>query len=489
MVDQTPIHMIGSVDECATPTPELHEVSRRVIDRHFEAAGVPQAASVACHRGHAVQTGLLVLAPSQHRSLLERICDSHAGSEDSLYCAEDAFSSKLLETGCVHWLDPRFNYGWTEYTSLHFPFLLDDPDHPRLSECVTRALGAVYGLRLSDSFPEPPTIDASVLPRRESPREEPPFLGAAAAPLSTPVALFLFARPDTTRRVFETIRQARPARLYLVADGPRTDRPEETERSRAARAICAHIDWPCDVRVNFSDANLGQKRRLETGLRWVFEHTDEAIILEDDCVPDPTFFPFCQDLLDRYRDEPQVLAITGSNFQYGLRPGHASYFFSRYPLIWGWSTWRRAWRLYDDAMSRWPAAREGPWLSDLLGDGDAVRYWSYVFDTAHRSGGSWDYAWTFACWQHGGLVASPRTNLVSNIGFGPEATHTRQHQCSYASLLTEPLESPLRHPARIQRDVEADAFTEDIVFSGNLRRMLDRVRARVGAGPPAPGTT
>src|SRR5262249_5875156 len=254
-----------------------------------------------------------------------------------------------------------------------------DPGHPRLSECIARALIAVYGLRFSDGSLELARFDAAAVPPRSadaSERYEPSARHrTAAAPLRAPVALFLFSRPDTTRLVFDAIRQARPARLYLVADGPREDRPEEAERCRVARALCARVDWPCEVHTQFSETNLGQRRRLESGLRWLFANVDEAIVLEDDCLPDPTFFPYCQDLLERYRDEPGVLAIAGSNSQYGLHAGTSSYFFSRYPLIWGWATWRRAWRLYDEAMSRWPAVRTTSWLSDLLGDGDAARYW------------------------------------------------------------------------------------------------------------------
>jgi hypothetical protein len=159
--------------------------------------------------------------------------------------------------------------------------------------------------------------------------------------VNTPIAFFIFNRPDTTARVFEAIRQAQPSKLLVVADGPRSTRPGEAEKCAATRAIIDQVDWECEVLTNYSDVNLGCRHRVSSGLDWVFEQVEEAIILEDDCLPHPTFFRFCEELLEWYRHDHRIVAISGDNFQNGHQSGEFSYYFSRYVHIWGWATWRR----------------------------------------------------------------------------------------------------------------------------------------------------
>jgi len=235
--------------------------------------------------------------------------------------------------------------------------------------------------------------------------------------------------------------------------------------------------------------NLQCRQRMSTGIDWVFEQVEEAIVLEDDTVPDPSFFWFCEELLGRYRDEPRVMSISGSDFRGDLKRADWSYRFSRYQLVWGWATWRRAWELNDRDMTEWPQLRDGGLLDRMFGDQRATEYWTHLFDRAHDGMDTWDYGWGLSCWRHGGLAAIPTTNLVSNLGFRSDATHTRVaegNESPFAALPTAPIELPLRHPEGVERDTAHDAFLEDVAYSGNLGRLFDRLRTVRRAREAAP---
>nr|MBA3765731.1 glycosyltransferase family 2 protein [Acidobacteriota bacterium] len=176
--------------------------------------------------------------------------------------------------------------------------------------------------------------------------------------MNVPVALIIFNRADTTARVLAEIAKARPSKLLVIADGPRADHPDDAEKCLAARAAIDRVNWDCEVLTNYSEVNLGCGARPSSGLDWVFENVAEAIILEDDCLPHPTFFPFCAELLERHRDDERVMMISGDNFQFGRKRTQYSYYFSRYTHTWGWATWRRAWRYFDREIKLWPALRE-----------------------------------------------------------------------------------------------------------------------------------
>ncbi len=293
------------------------------------------------------------------------------------------------------------------------------------------------------------------------------------APVRSPVALFMFRRPDTTARVLDAIREARPALLLVVADGPRPDRPDDATACAATRALIDGVDWPCEVRREFATENMGCRRRVASGLAWVFGQVPEAIILEDDCVPDQTFFRFCDELLERYRDDPRVAQITGANNQKGRRRGKHSYFFSRYNNVWGWASWRRAFDLYDVDMRRWPELRDSGWLADMLGDRRVAHYWTQQFQaTYERRIDTWDYQWVYASWLHSMVSLVPNRNLVRNIGFGPDASHTHA-QDAFADDRLESVGFPLDHPSAVARDVRADRFTERFEF---IEALLARLR-------------
>jgi hypothetical protein len=288
--------------------------------------------------------------------------------------------------------------------------------------------------------------------------------------MKTAVALIIFNRPEHTERVFEVIRQAKPSKLFVIADGPRPDRPGESEKCAAARAIIDRVDWHCEVLKNFSDTNLTCGVRVSTGISWVFNHVEEAIILEDDCVPHASFFPFCSEMLERYRDDKRVMHISGNNFwsnKYQL--GH-SYGFSRYTLSWGWATWRRAWQHHDLHIQSWPEAKRHQLLKSILGDDHAVKNWTNIFQRQINDNyDTWDYQWTLACWLQHGLSIIPNVNLVSNIGFGTDATHTFSHEnfdpdCPSFSIPTTAINFPLTHPNTLINSPQIDGFIQETSY-------------------------
>lgn len=277
--------------------------------------------------------------------------------------------------------------------------------------------------------------------------------------LETPVVLLVFNRPDTTRLVFEAVRAARPRQLLVVADGPRAGREREAQLCREVRGVIDGVDWHCEVLTNYAEQNLGCKRRVSSGLDWVFEQVDEAIILEDDCLPHPSFFPFCRELLERYRNEPRVGQIAGVNLQFGRSKVSESYYYSRFNHIWGWATWKRAWVLNDNDMVHWPDFRDAGRLNDLLSSRKQAAYWAEVLNQVAAGGiDTWDCQWTLSCWRHALLTVIPAVNLVANIGFGPGATHTPVPN-RYAAMKVEPMRFPLVHPSLMQPNAAADAYT------------------------------
>lgn len=268
--------------------------------------------------------------------------------------------------------------------------------------------------------------------------------------VQTPVAFFVFKRPATTRRVFDAISKARPAKLLIIADGPRQDREGEAEACRQVREIVACVDWPCQVFKNFSETNLGCQERMISGLNWVFSLVEEAIILEDDCLPDPSFFIFCQELLEKYRGDRRIAYISGDNLveqhTKQMQPVN-SYYFSRIGGIWGWATWRSEWQRYDRHLSDWPELKEQRMLEEIFDEPRAVKFWKTIFDAMHEQKGpnTWDYQWTYTGFKSNSLAIVPHVNLVSNIGFGADATHTTVINPRFM-LPASSMEFPLRHP-------------------------------------------
>lgn len=272
----------------------------------------------------------------------------------------------------------------------------------------------------------------------------------------TPPVLFLvFNRPDLARRVFARIREARPARLFIAADGPRPDHPDDGPACRETRLLAAQVDWPCEVKTLFRDANLGCRAAVSSAITWFFEHVEAGIILEDDCLPDLSFFPFCAELLERYRDDERITTISAMGYPRAGLCGRHSYSFTTYQLIWGWATWRRAWQRYEPTLEHRPFLADPAWLRRHLGSARVARAWAQRI-AAYRAGevNTWDYPWNFSCWAHGGLGIVPAVNLVDNLGFGPGGTHTVGGHSKLAPAAALPF--PLQHPPRVKRNVRLD---------------------------------
>jgi hypothetical protein len=308
--------------------------------------------------------------------------------------------------------------------------------------------------------------------------------------MNTPVVLIIFNRPDLTAQVLASIKHARPRQLFVVADAPRPTHPEDQRLCAETRALVEQIDWDCEVLRNYADTNMGCAHRVASGLSWVFEHVERAIILEDDCLPEASFYQFCEELLERYRDDERVMMISGNNFLLGQYEVPHSYFFHTYTGMWGWATWRRAWRHHDLAIRHWPQLRNTSWLADILPDPRAVRYWHAVFESAYASAGdfdTWDAQWYFALWSQHGLAAAPRVNLVTNIGFRPDATHTKG-KGRLGDLPASALTWPLSHPEQVLRDRDADltSLTHALSLQPETSTRYQRLRRRAARMLPAP---
>lgn len=283
----------------------------------------------------------------------------------------------------------------------------------------------------------------------------------------TPIALFIFNRPQLSQIVFNAIAKVKPQQLLIVADGPRSE--TEWEKCQQARNIVNQVDWPCQVLTNFANKNLGCRIRVSTGLDWVFSQVEEAIILEDDCLPSPSFFNFCQVLLKHYRYDTNIMHISGNNFQEGQSRTENSYYFSKYSHIWGWASWRRAWQYYDVNMSSWMGYKKSKHFQQLCDSYWEQEYWLNTFDYVQQGAiDTWDYQWLLACWQQQGLSILPDRNLISNLGFTEESTHETAAKC-WSNLPTEDIWK-IHHPSSISRNKIADRYTFDHFFGGEKRR-------------------
>lgn len=294
-----------------------------------------------------------------------------------------------------------------------------------------------------------------------------------------PIAYIVFNRPRHTKETFAAIRAQKPAKLFIIADGPRFEHPTDEQRCREVRKIISNIDWPCDVHRNFAEQNMGCKKRVSSGLDWVFEQVESAIVLEDDCVPHPDFFSYCANLLERYAADERVWVITGNNFQGGRKRGDASYYFSKFNHCWGWATWRRAWSQYKVDIPFWQTWKLSTDWTNKTPDLVERKVFGDLFDRVSRGEiDTWDYQWTACVWYHGGLTATPNVNLVTNIGFGPDATHTMADN-DQNGLPARPL-GLITHPTRIQQDKQADRLIFDQNFGGknHPHRLRNRFKYR-----------
>ncbi|MED5098984.1 hypothetical protein P9858_02475 [Niallia circulans] len=290
------------------------------------------------------------------------------------------------------------------------------------------------------------------------------------------VIFIIFNRPDTTRIVFEKIKKYKPEQLFIIADGPRKHIDTDEKLCKQTRDI-VNVNWKCEVTKLYSDENLGCQRRISSGLDYVFQKVEDAIILEDDCVPHDHFFLYCEELLEKYKTDSRIMAISGNNFQNKNFHIEESYYYSKYNHCWGWATWKRAWNYFDVDMDNWPLVREKKLLSGHFNDVIEEDYWNNIFEkTYQKKIDSWAYAWTFACWVQNGLTILPKINLVSNIGFGEHATHTKYSDKLIENLSVFPLEFPFVHPSLVIKNYEADRYTSDNIYKiGKIRQETSNI--------------
>lgn len=290
------------------------------------------------------------------------------------------------------------------------------------------------------------------------------------ASLKTPVLLITFRRPETTKKVFEEIRKARPERLFLFSDGPRNE--EEKVKVEMVRKIISNIDWPCKVKKLFMKKNLGLAKGALGSVHWFFKNVEEGIIFDDDCVPDQSFFRFCSELLEKYRDDDRVMHITGSNPHRVWKRDSYSYYFSKYPYVWGWATWRRAWKKYDFNMDSYPDLKRKKYFSDIFKDRLERKYILGILDHAYyKNPNAVDTRWLFSIIVNNGISIVPSKNLVRNIGFGDDSTHTKVID-SFLSIPSEKMEFPLKHPKFLIKDEIADKKYVRWLFKNRLKKKI-----------------
>jgi hypothetical protein len=279
-----------------------------------------------------------------------------------------------------------------------------------------------------------------------------------------PVLFIIFNRPDTAGRVFEAIRQAKPPRLYVAADGPRKNKPGEKELCEKTRSIIDGADWDCKVITLFREENLGCGRAVSGAISWFFAEEREGIILEDDCLPHPSFFSYCGELLDYYRDNKKIMHISGDqnilNFDNG-----ASYYFARIQHCWGWASWADRWSLYNFSMEDYDEKN----VDKFSRHGIVRAYWKRILNKMKRHKiDTWDHQWTFKIVEMDGLCINPSKNLVSNIGFGGGSTHTSYKNSPFANLPTYEI-GRIIHPSKIEIDWKAvDYIYRDHFFINNI---------------------
>lgn len=291
-----------------------------------------------------------------------------------------------------------------------------------------------------------------------------------------PILFIIFNRPEPTQRVFEAIRQAQPAKLYVAADGPRPGKNEEG-LCEQTRSVISQVDWDCEVKTLFREQNVGCGLGPKTAIDWLFEHEEMGIVLEDDCLPSVSFFSYCAELLEKYRHDTRIMHISGTNFQYGyVRDPDYSYYFSYYSHEWGWASWRRAWQLYDFNIGSYPEIKRKGYLD---------RYFSSYLEKKYRlsktdrtlSGNNvnwWDYQWDYTKFINSGLSIIPNKNLVTNLGFGDDATHTKSGKDIRSTNIAQEISVPLTHPPYVIRDHKSDKryFNKFIMRVIFMRKLL-----------------
>ena len=294
-----------------------------------------------------------------------------------------------------------------------------------------------------------------------------------------PVAVFFYNRPNKLSRLWERLQQVKPQKIYLIADGPNPGKQHDYDQCSRCREIVSKPDWPCQVFSLFRDRNLGCKRSVVEGLKWVFSHEPCAIILEDDCIPAISFFRYATALLHQYSDDDRVMAISGRRIHAPDDPENNSYLFSRYALIHGWATWAQTIEAVDWELGEWETLRSTDWLFRELGNPTYVAFWTWVFDRMRQGWDTWDYALAFAMFRKQGLCAIPSVNLVENIGYDSDGSNTLDQHPGVSDRKASDIGFPLFHPQKVETDKSVDDQLEWLVHSGLVHRQMGIARRRM----------
>ena len=292
-----------------------------------------------------------------------------------------------------------------------------------------------------------------------------------------PILLINFNRPRHTQRIVDALRPLKPSMLYVAIDGPRSDRPEDKGLvQQVAAVINNQINWPCEVRKLVRAENLGCREGVSSAISWFFNSENEGIILEDDCLPKEVFFAFCKDLLERHRNDDRVMHITGFNRFPERRPVQ-SYFFSKNPGVWGWASWRRAWRLYDKDLGLLEdAIQSGRILAMYPNPVERMYKLKKLRQIKSNNLDTWDYQWEFSIRVHNGLAIKPNKNLIQNIGLDSEATHTSNKEFLGKAPVSA-LEFPLEPPKSLRQDRAKDL---QHFFKSILLGVVAKMKKNVG---------
>ena len=280
-------------------------------------------------------------------------------------------------------------------------------------------------------------------------------------PLNTAVLFLVFNRLDTTKQVFQAIRQAKPPRLYVASDGARLSKEGEAHKVKEVRDyIIRNIDWDCEVNTLLRDKNLGCKYAVSGAISWFFENEEQGIILEDDCLPSQSFFWYCEQLLNHYAHDMRIGQISGTNNLGVFNSDNVDYFFSNYGSIWGWASWRRAWNAYDIDMNTWKRVQRSGALYRNFCNKNEIKRRSYFFEKTYRGDiQTWDFQWIFARLVNRFLVVIPSKNLVKNIGFINDSTHTSFSESNLSEIQSHEITLPVsHHPNTFLPNVQFEAI-------------------------------
>ena len=291
--------------------------------------------------------------------------------------------------------------------------------------------------------------------------------------MKVPVVVIIFNRPDKTKLLFESISKYKPDNLFIISDGPRKNVLNDKEKVKKTREVFKNIFWKCKVLTNYSDENLGTRNRIVSGINWVFQNVEKAIFLEDDCIPSKEFFPFMDQMLNKYRTNLKIGSVCGTNFFNFKLKNKENYFFSKYQSCWGWATWKNRWQKFDKNLETLDRTKKNKLLKFYLGSYRAYLYWHWKLDKVkNKKINSWSYIWSYTGFIKKYLHIVPKKSLIKNIGFDDSATNTRKPKYNFKVNSNFKFEFPLIHPSKIIVNNFYDKLCEDKIYSKSLKNRL-----------------